>query len=249
MNGAELRSRRRLLTGGIAAALVAATGLPAHALGRRGGLLTAGLSADGYVVALGGALGVTLTEISGDGSLVPSLAESWQSTDAGQTWSIVLRHESPGAVDLLSSLGEVKVRGRDVTLRLDAADPNLPIALSAPDMIIPGEPGLYRILDQRADRVELGRLPSHWKDEQAGWADQIILEQIETPALRLAALRMGRVDVIDGLDPHARQMLAARADVTMTGDLAVSDRVGLPSAIGALWPLDNGRMVERWWLG
>lgn len=245
----SIKSRRRLLAGGLAAALVAATGLPAQSLGRRGGRLTAGLTPDGFAIARAGATGQTLTEISGDGSLIPALAASWEASPDGRNWRIGLRHEMPGLTELLLPFGDVEVTGETLRLTLDTPDPDLPFRLAAPDLTVPGEAGLYRVVGEEASVLRLARNEDHWKAYRAGWADEITLVQIGRPAARLAALRQARVDVIDGLDAHALRMLKANTEVTLTGDLAVSDRVGLPAAIGTLWPLDNGRMAERWWVG
>lgn len=249
LDRAQIRTRRRLLAGGLAAAVVAATGLPAQALGRRGGAFGAGLSAEGLGIARAGATGQTLTEISGDGSLIPGLAEAWEPIQGGRVWSLTLRNPMPGAADILRAFGEVETVGRHVRVTMPDADANLPLRLAAPDLAVPGEMGLYRVVSDDGVTLELARNADHWKEDRAGWADTVTLTQIDSPAARLAALRQGRVDVIDGLDDHARRMLSSRDDVTILGDIAVSDRVGLPTAIGSLWPLDNGRMAERWWLG
>ncbi len=245
---ASARSRRRVLAGGFAAALVAATGLAAQPRGRRGGTLNAGLTPRGFEIALLGATGQTLTEISGDGSLIPALAEHWEASEAGRVWRFDMRAETAAAADLLGRFGAVQVRRATVTLRLDRPDPDLPLRLAAPDLTAPGAAGLYRVLRDDASGLHLVRIRPHWKETQAGWADALTLVRIDSPAARLAALRSGRVDVIDGLDGHARRLLAPRGDVRLSGDIAVSEKVGLPGVIGSLWPLDNGRMAERWWL-
>ena len=243
------RTRRRLLTGGFAAALVAATGLPGHAMGRRGGHLVAGLSEAGFAAARAGAMGQTLTEISGDGSLMPALATGWESREGGRLWRFDLRGSVPGAAEVLGRFGDVRTAKDQLHLTLAQADPDLPFKLADPALGVPGEAGLYRLAAEDGTALRLIRQDGHWKEDRAGWADEVTLIRIQDPAARLAALRQGRVDVIDGLDAHAQRMLSARTDVTVSGDVAVSDRVGLPAAIGTLWPLDNGRMAERWWLG
>lgn len=244
-----IKTRRRLLAGGLAAALVAATGLPGQALGRRGGRITAGLTPEGLAIARAGATGVTLTEISGDGSLVGGFATGWESSEGGRVWEFDLRHENAGVFEVLGRFGVTSLRGSTAAVELAEPDGDLPLRLADPFLSVPGEPGLYRETAESHDAVTLTRTGPHWKEARAGWADDVTLIRIDLAAARLAALRQGRVDVIDGLDPHALRMLAARRDVTVTGDLAVSDRVTLPAAIGTLWPLDNGRMAERWWVG
>ncbi|MDC0012203.1 ABC transporter substrate-binding protein [Octadecabacter sp.] len=116
-------SRRGLLQSGVAAGVLAATGLPLKAQ-TRGGKLTAGLSGantsdtwdarthtDLFMIASAqGAVFDSLTEVAADGSLVGELAESWGSADA-KTWTFILRQgvtfhngKSFGADDVIASL-------------------------------------------------------------------------------------------------------------------------------------------------
>lgn len=243
------RTRRRLLAGGIAAALVAATGLPVQAMGRRGGHITAGLTAEGFNIAKLGATGQTLTEISGDGSLIPGLASHWSSADGARTWVFDLDRDARGAQEVLERFGAVEFDGKQATVRLANPVENLPIQLASPYLSVPGAEGLYKAVKACSDELRLKRTSPHWKDARCGWFDAVTLVHIDNPAGRLAALRSGRVDVIDGLDSHARRMLTGRADMTVRGDLAATTKVGLPQSIGSVWPLDNGRMAERWWIG
>ncbi|WP_368185513.1 ABC transporter substrate-binding protein [Aestuariibius sp. HNIBRBA575] len=107
MSNVRLRSRRRLLTSGLAAAMVAATGLPAQALGKRGGRLVAGLSGTDGVLdhsAAGGAQGMflrtaqgaifdTLTEVGADGTLTGELATQWEPNADATQWTVTLRQD------------------------------------------------------------------------------------------------------------------------------------------------------------
>ena len=117
-------SRRGLLQTGVAAGVLAATGLPLRAQ-TRGGKLTAGLSgantsdswdsrtySDLYMIASAqGAVFDSLTEVAADGSLVGELAESWEASADAKTWTFNLRQgvtfhngKSFGADDVIESL-------------------------------------------------------------------------------------------------------------------------------------------------
>lgn len=117
-------SRRGLLQSGVAAGVLAATGMPLRAQ-TSGGKLTAGLSgantsdswdsrthSDLFMIAAAqGAVFDSLTENAADGSLVGELAESWEATADAKTWTFNLRQgvtfhngKSFGADDVIESL-------------------------------------------------------------------------------------------------------------------------------------------------
>ena len=117
-------SRRGLLQTGVAAGVLAATGLPLRAQ-TAGGKLTAGLSgantsdswdsrthSDIFMIASAqGAVFDSLTEITADGSLVGELAESWEASADAKTWTFNLRQgvtfhngKAFGADDVIASL-------------------------------------------------------------------------------------------------------------------------------------------------
>ncbi|MDC1482455.1 peptide ABC transporter substrate-binding protein, partial [Ascidiaceihabitans sp.] len=94
--------RRVLFTSGAAAALLAATGVSGQTAPCRGGRLRAALSGatrsdhwgafDGaFMQAARGAVFETLTEIAGDGTLRGDIAQSWETNDAGKTWSFLIQ--------------------------------------------------------------------------------------------------------------------------------------------------------------
>lgn len=96
--------RRRLLQSGVAAALLAVSGMPARARSR-GGKLTAALSGaavsdswDGrthagpfMMAAASGAVFDTLTEVAADGSLKGELATHWTASADARVWTFDLR--------------------------------------------------------------------------------------------------------------------------------------------------------------
>ncbi len=118
-------SRRGLLKTGVAASVLAATGMPVFAQGQRGGRLRAGLSgantsdswdgrthSDLFMIA--SAMGTVfdcLTENAADGSLKGELAESWEASADAKTWTFNLRQgvtfhngKDFGADDVIASL-------------------------------------------------------------------------------------------------------------------------------------------------
>lgn len=94
-------SRRGLITSGVLAGVLAATGVPVHAQ-RRGGVLRLALPGqfagwgigqqDLFArVAGSGTVFDTLTEVAASGELVGELAESWTARESGAVWSFTLR--------------------------------------------------------------------------------------------------------------------------------------------------------------
>ena len=118
-------SRRGLLKTGTAAGVLAATGVPAMAMAKRGGTLRLGLAgantsdswdsrthSDSYMIMAGhGAVFDTMTQVAADGELVGELAESWEASPDAVTWTFKLRtgvtfHDGKpfGADDVIASL-------------------------------------------------------------------------------------------------------------------------------------------------
>ncbi|MFD2738369.1 ABC transporter substrate-binding protein [Sulfitobacter aestuarii] len=155
--------RRTLFSMGAAAALLAATGVSAAGLPRRGGRLRLALSGarrdddwqrgDGLFmqVARQGLIFDTLTEIAADGTLRGELATGWQASADAQSWLFELRrgvtfHDGrPLRVeDAIASLAPgldknaILLRDGESRLRitLPAPDPSLPFRLAAPDYVI-----------------------------------------------------------------------------------------------------------------
>jgi peptide/nickel transport system substrate-binding protein len=138
-------SRRGLITSGVLAGVLAATGVPVHAQ-RRQGVLRLALpgAVTGWGIgpqdALARVLGAgtvfdTLTEITAGGELVGELAQGWQATDGGAVWTFVLRDDARfhdgqpvTAADLIASIQ----RHNDPTSPLFWLMDNI-AALAAPD--------------------------------------------------------------------------------------------------------------------
>lgn len=118
-------SRRGLLASGVAAGVLAASGMPLMAQAKRGGRLRAGLSgantsdswdgrthSDIFMIASAqGTVFDSLTEVKADGSLVGELATDWDASSDAKTWTFNLRQgvtfhngKAFGADDVIASL-------------------------------------------------------------------------------------------------------------------------------------------------
>ncbi len=118
-------SRRGLLKTGVAAGVLAASGLPLMAAPKRGGKLVLGLAgastsdsfdsrthSDTFMAIVGqGTVFDCLTEVAADGSLVGELAESWEASPDARVWTFNLRKgvtfhngKAFGADDVIESL-------------------------------------------------------------------------------------------------------------------------------------------------
>ena len=153
--------RRALFASGAAAALLAATGLSAGTLPKRGGKLRLALSgasrSDDWVrgnglfmqVARLGLVYETLTEIAPDGTLRAGLAVDWRGSPDARHWEFTLRqgvmfHDGVPftARDVAASAAgfeDSEVRVLDahrVSFNLEIGDPNLPMKLASPDYYI-----------------------------------------------------------------------------------------------------------------
>jgi peptide/nickel transport system substrate-binding protein len=161
-------------------------------------------------------------------------------------------------------------------IRLAAPNPGFPYQLADPHLVIyPAAgtlgamrdgigTGLYRVEDfMPGQRLLARRVARHWKDGSAGWFDEIALWSLPDPEDRAAALTGRRVDVTDGVaaptgEAFAQHRMRGRQDgiPAMGGtatpfapySFAVHRRLAVPGVVGDLWPLDNARIAERWWM-
>lgn len=263
-------SRRGLITSGVLAGVLAATGVQVAAQ-RRGGHLRVALPDpfDGWGIgpqnltariAHAGAVFDTLTEVTASGQLVGELARGWEASGAGAVWTFalrsavwhdgnpvtagdaaqsLLRHAGPAApmAARLAHLRDVAVLAPDLLrLTLDRPDPDLPLILSDPHLVIaPGGAleagigsGLYRAVDTDAGGLSLNRLARHYKDGQAGWFDSVTLRWIPDEGERFALLAAGKVDVAitDSAPPGARLV-----EVAASGSLLLAPPLPLPDAV------------------
>jgi len=238
-------SRRGLITSGMLAGVLAATGVSVHAQ-RRGGPLRLALPGafggwgiarqDLFArVATSGTVFETLTEITAAGELVGELALGWQAQDAGALWTVALRpdarfHDGRAvtATDVAASL----LRHRDVAspchwllagvqaveplddrhlrIRMTAPDPDLPLLLADPHLVIAPlgaaesgiGSGLYRVVEAQDGILSLARVARHVRDGQAGWFDAVTLLPSTSARERLTLLAEGRADAAAEMPGH-----------------------------------------------
>jgi ABC-type transport system substrate-binding protein len=268
--------RRALFSSGVAAALLAASGV--SAMPEAGGRLRAALSgasrADGWDV-VGGLFSQAahasvfegLTEIAADGTVRGEIAERWHSDAEGRDWCFHLRKtvfhdglplDQADVAMAFGAFGTVAFDGATLSLSLDEPDQNLPYRLAAPEHLVrPADAarraagvgsGLYRVRKFDAGRHFIAeRVARHWRDGQAGWFDEVEFVHFDDAGVRLQALREGLVDVADVDDQTADTGNFVRLpDATLTRQV-VSRALGVPTQTGRLYALDNLRMAERWW--
>lgn len=166
---------------------------------------------------------------------------------------------------LLSDIAEIRaLDAHSLQVSLTVSDPGFAYRLSDPRLVIyPADnieqamndgigTGLYRVHRFQPGRQFLGhRVPTHYKDGQSGWFDEVEIVALSADAVRAEALREHYVDVVDLT--HTAD-LGDVSGITMLPEedfmtTAVDQRLALPGQIGSRWPLDNLRAAERWWIG
>ena len=277
-------SRRGLITSGVLAGVLAATGVQVAAK-RRGGHLRLALP-DPFTgwggpltltgrIAGAGSVFDTLTEVTASGQLVGEIALGWEAAEAGAVWTFalrpalwhdgspvtaddavasLLRHAAPGApmAARLAHLEEVTAPAPDlIRLRLAHADPDLPLILSDPHLVIaPGGmveagigSGLYRAEGGQDGDLHLVRVTRHWRDGQAGWFDRVTLRWVPEAGARLALLAAGEVDaaLVDTAPPGARLV-----EVAASGSLLLAPPLPLGGTLAEAFAApDRGALLSR----
>ena len=180
-----------------------------------------------------------------------------------------LRRHREGGAPVARLVTRARAQGDRVTLRLDRAVPNLPYLLSDPRLVIASDAhiargvgtGLYRVEAFRPGlRLEARRVADHPRAGRAGWFDEIALSAEDDPDMQERLLRGRQADVADlariegegftthrvaeGLSRPGFEGLAPFAGYALTAHA----RIAVPGGLGALWPMDNARMAERWWM-
>jgi len=231
----------------------------------------------------------TLTTIGPDGSLRGELAQGWEPLEGGRVWVLTLRsgvtfhdgralaaddaaaslrrHLRQGdgrvAPPALSAIRKVSAQGeRLLRIELARPDPDLPLALADPNLIVHPAARWKEALTRglgtgayRMDRFEPGvgftasRVAAHWSGDTQAWFDRIEAQCMNDPATRVRALLGGRVDVIDApADPgFGRLEMAGVTVCAPTPGLLCSERLAHPSRIGHRLPMDDARLTQRWW--
>jgi len=256
--------RRALFASGAAAALLAATGVSAGPLPVRGGKLRLALSgaqrSDAWSsgsglfmqVARVGLVFETLTEIAADGTLRGELATAWSRSDDAHDGTPFTARDVVASATGFDGGTVVALDAHRVSFTLDAADPNLPMKLAAPDYYIAaahamGEgigTGLYRVTHfAPGQQLLAARVVDHWKDGQAGWFDQVELVSIPSDQVRAQAVAEY---LVDGADVADASPLSGFDDIAVWDGQAVSRSVAMPMALGR-GVFDDLRAPQRWW--
>ncbi|MGJ8546095.1 MAG: ABC transporter substrate-binding protein [Sulfitobacter sp.] len=269
--------RRAVFASGAAAALLAATGVAAAGLPRRGGQFRLALSGaqrsddwlrgDGLFmqVARLGVIYDALTEIAGDGTLRGELASDWRSDASGQRWAFELRRDvlfhdgAPlTAADVVSSLSQqfdIEAEGdHRLLIRLAQPDPNLPFTLAASKYVI-------HPAHARGAGIGTGLYQMHrFSPGQQLIAERVPhhykgeaagwfdrIELVSIPAEAARAQAM-REYLVDAVDIEDIRAVKGAAEIqTPLKGAAVSTRLGLPFRMGSSAALDDLRAPERWW--
>ncbi|MAC81028.1 MAG: peptide ABC transporter substrate-binding protein [Rhodobacteraceae bacterium] len=255
--------RRALFASGAAAALLAASGLSAEGLPRRGGRLRiAAADGEGVAAVARGAVFETLTEVAPDGLLRGELATSWHGSSDAAHWRIELRegavfHDGRGftAQDAVATLlAEESPVAKDIAEARPARG-GIEIALHAGDPHFP-----YRLSDPMLSVMPAGARPGAME----GW--------VGTGLYRVVTARDGRQYLGRRVDAHWKDGQAGWVDtvevIAITDDavreealrdgfvdvaegaeaLEAGDHVGQPRIVSERARLDDGRIAERWWI-
>jgi peptide/nickel transport system substrate-binding protein len=168
-------------------------------------------------------------------------------------------HTLPDGIEVL---GYSVVADLQLRIELLASNPDFPYLLADSSLFIARAgrvdapldqacgTGCYRVEQYQENRhFRASRVAGHFKDGQAGWADQIEVIVIPDETVRAEALRDGYVDISALPDPKG---LIKRGDfryLPSQQDVAVATHagVGVPRVIGRRAALDDGRIAERWW--
>ena len=208
-------NRRGLLKSGVAAGIIAATGLPAKAAAKRGGTLRLGLSgantsdswdgrthSDHFMIHMGhGTVFDCLTEISASGELIGELAESWEASADAKTWTFNLRKgvkfhngKSFGADDVIESLNMHTAEGAKSAAK--------PIVAAISEMKKLGEHQIQFVLE--AGNADFPFLLSdyHIMMFPAGMVDEAIAKGIGTGLYRVVSFDPGVRCVLTRVDSH-----------------------------------------------
>ncbi len=245
-------TRRGLMKTGVAASVVAATGLPAKAQ-QRGGTLRLGLAgantsdswdgrthSDSYmIITAHGCVFDCLTEVAANGELVGELAESWEASADAKTWTFNLRqgvtfHNGKpfGADDVIESLQMHVAEGAKSAAK--------PIVASITEMKKMGDHQVQFTL--AAGNADFPFLLSdyHILMYPAGMIDEAIASGIGTGLYKVESFDPGVRTVMSRVDSHYKDGKAgwfdsvevvaindasARMNALMTGQIDAANRV------------------------
>jgi len=267
--------RRALFASGAAAALLAAAGVSAGPLPRRGGKLRLALSgaarSDDWLrgeglfmqVARQGLVFETLTEVAADGTLRGELATGWTTSSEGRVWTFQLRegvafHDgvpftSADVVHSLADLGAVRALSPErVQITLDQPDTALPFTLAR---------SAHVIRAAHAPQAGIGTGLYHLRHFAPGQqllADRVLqhwkdgragwFDTVELVSIPSAPVRVQAIAeyLVDGADIDDARALRDLDDIAVWDGQAVARSVAMPSALGR-GLFDDLRAPQRWW--
>ncbi|MGV6849126.1 MAG: ABC transporter substrate-binding protein [Marinibacterium sp.] len=258
--------RRALFASGAAAALLAASGIGAVAMPRRGGHLRIA-AADGAGAMLAARMAVfdTLTEVAPDGLLKGDLATGWHGSEDARRWRIGVREDAvfgdgrpvcpEDAIATLLSAGS-PVGDRIAEARAVAG--GIEVDLMAPDSHFP-----YRLADPALVIARGGQVPARMES----WVGSGLYRLTHGSDGRHflgrrvdAHPRDGQAGWADSVEVIALSDAAVRAEALRDGfvdvaedpadasGLMATDRVAKPAMVSSRGRLDDGRIAERWWM-
>ncbi|MEL6642842.1 MAG: ABC transporter substrate-binding protein [Pseudomonadota bacterium] len=227
-------SRRRLLTSGAAASMLAAT-LPAQALPARGGVLRLAIPRRGAQAFQAAVAATTvfnrLTATDADGGLRGELATAWEASGDARDWSITLRsgvvfHDGSAltASDVAASLAELGTHlgttcrvtadgPLRLRIRLADGDPGLPFLLADPALAI-SKSGIGTGPYAPMANGGLATWAPYFDDRRTGWFDRVEFIGADTPKDAAAAVRDGVADAADVADPAGLRVRRGRPSVS-----------------------------------
>ena len=246
-------SRRGLLRTGVAAGVLAASGVPLRAQPKKGGRLRVGLnganSSDSWdgrthsdifmIASASGTVFDSLTEVAPDGTLRGELAESWEASSDAKTWTFNLRKgvtfhngKSFGPEDVIASLEMHTAEGAKSAAK--------PIVAAITEMKKTGDSQIQFVLE--AGNADFPFLLSdyHLLMYPAGQIEEAIAKGIGTGLYRVEAFEPGVRFVGKRVDSHYKDGNAgwfdeveyiaindstARMNALMTGQVDAINRI------------------------
>lgn len=246
-------SRRGLLRTGVAASLLAATGMPLRAAPKQGGRLRVGMNganssdswdarthSDVFMNSCGqGAVFDNLTEVAPDGTLRGELAESWDASADAKVWTFNLRKgvtfhngKAFGADDVIESMAMHTAEGAKSAAK--------PIISAITEMKKLGEHQVQMTLESGNADFPFLMADYHLLIYPAGQIEEAIAKGIGTglysvvsfePGVRFVGKRVdshykdGKAGFFDELEYIAINDSTARMNALMTGQVDTINRI------------------------
>ncbi|MWD27176.1 peptide ABC transporter substrate-binding protein [Aquicoccus sp. SCR17] len=192
------------------------------------------------------------------------------------TASLALHRAGSPAAGIVAQIARIRTLGpHDLRIELTAPDPGFPYKLSDYHLVIYPSgnldtamrdgigTGLYRVEHfAPGERLQARRVEGHYRDRSAGFFDEIAFTALDDSAARAAALTDRHADATDAeITPRDGFTLRAvpgqrheglppetGAPPFRASLIATHQRLAVPQVVGNLWPMDNARLAERWWM-